>query len=537
MNNTLSKNTSIFLLATLTLMFSFPAAFADNDDLEFEVEIEDGVAQIEVEFEDEEYEFKLATTDIDEILEVTSIRTGISVELLEEAMELEVKTNDEAEDEVRDDDESEIEIEAEIEDGIAKIKIEIKDEESRFKIVWIDKQTTIKEIALRTDLSIEQISNSISFEFEDNDKREDHEDDLDEIKQDSPEKFAENQSKTEEKILKKLAKTEAKLAKVQERLSEKLTKLDEKLTEKEKISEERANKILERIQKETLKTDQRIQKLLDKYQSGKYFGNIENKDTTIRSFTISFEGTAVEISDSSNTHALSGELFLENQVTGNNVNKFRVTGGELLVGDVEVYDVVFGKARTSSSGSGDYKDSMVIIAQTSDGVDVKTLKLNIDLSEELNSKTDSADIKILFPQSKISSQWFLSGIGSMGLTESMGNAGTETIVTEPIVTEPENIPHTTTISISVSQKSYVAGDEIIISGIVEKIFENTPVIIQTITNSDLVEIAQIDVASNGEFTHSIQAIGSQWQTSETYTVKAFYGENNVVQTSFEFSAE
>ena len=125
----------------------------------------------------------------------------------------------------------------------------------------------------------------------------------------------------------------------------------------------------------------------------------------------------------------------------------------------------------------------------------------------------------------------------MGLTESMGNAGTETIVTEPIVTEPENIPHTTTISISVSQKSYVAGDEIIISGIVEKIFENTPVIIQTITNSDLVEIAQIDVASNGEFTHSIQAIGSQWQTSETYTVKAFYGENNVVQTSFEFSAE
>lgn len=250
---------------------------------------------------------------------------------------------------------------------------------------------------------------------------------------------------------------------------------------------------------------------------------------------MSFDGTAVEISDSSNVHTLSGELFLENQVTGNHVEKFRVIGGELLIGNVEVYDIVFGKARTSSSG-GD-KDSMIIIAQTSDGVDVKTLKLNIDLSEELNSETDSADIVILSPQSKISSQWFLNGIGSLGLTESTGNTGDETIVTTSNVTEPENIPHTTTLSISVSQESYVTGDEIIISVIVGELFENTPVIIQTITNSDLVEIAQIDVASNGEFTHSIQTTGSQWQTSETYTVKAFYGENNVVQTSFEFSAE
>ena len=428
-----------------------------------------------------------------------------------------------------------IEIEVDVEDGIAKIKIEIEDEESRFKIMWVDKLTTVKEIALRTDLSIEQISSSISFEFKEYDKRVEHDDDKDKDKHDNPEKFAEKQAKAEEKRIIKLAKVEAKIAKVQERLAEKLTKLEEKLTEKAKLSEERANKILERIQKETLKTDQRVQKLLDKYQSGEYFGNIENKDTTTRSFTMSFDGTAVEISDSSNVHTLSGELFLENQVTGNHVEKFRVIGGELLIGNVEVYDIVFGKARTSSSG-GD-KDSMIIIAQTSDGVDVKTLKLNIDLSEELNSETDSADIVILSPQSKISSQWFLNGIGSLGLTESTENPGDETIVTTSNVTEPENIPHTTTLSISVSQESYVTGDEIIISGIVGELFENTPVIIQTITNSDLVEIAQIDVASNGEFTHSIQTTGSQWQTSETYTVKAFYGENNVVQTSFEFSAE
>ena len=365
----------------------------------------------------------MAYAQTDDIKKDDSVKIEVNDDIIEKDNEREGSDDDvnEAEDG--------IEIEVEIVDGIAKIKIEIKDEESRFKIMWVDKRTTIKEIALRTDLSIEQISNSISFEFEEEDKRVERKDVRDGIEQINPkklaeklaEKQAEKQAKAEEKRIIKLAKVEAKLAKVQERLAEKLTKIEEKLTEKAKLSEERANKILERIQKETLKTDQRVQKLLDKYQSGEYFGNIKNKDTATRSFTMSFEGTAVEISDSSNVHTLSGELFLENQVTGNHVKKFRVTGGELLVGDVEVYDVVFGKARISSSGSGGDKDSMIIIAQTSDGVDVKTLKLNIDLSEELNSETDSADIKILFPRSKISSQWFLSGIGNLGLTESTGN--------------------------------------------------------------------------------------------------------------------
>ena len=105
-NKTLNKNTSIFLLATLTLMFSFPTTFADSAELEVEIKIKDGIAKIEVDFEDEEYEFKLASSDIDEILEVTSLRTGISVELLEGAMKLEVKdeSDDRHEDDERDED-------------------------------------------------------------------------------------------------------------------------------------------------------------------------------------------------------------------------------------------------------------------------------------------------------------------------------------------------------------------------------------------------------------------------------------------------
>jgi len=66
-------------------------ALADSDELEVEIKIENGLSKIKVEFDDDEYEFKLATSDIDEILEVISIRTGISVDLLEETMDLEVK--------------------------------------------------------------------------------------------------------------------------------------------------------------------------------------------------------------------------------------------------------------------------------------------------------------------------------------------------------------------------------------------------------------------------------------------------------------
>ncbi len=44
--------------------------FADSDELEVEIEIKNGLSKIKVEFDDDEYEFQLATSDIDEILEV-----------------------------------------------------------------------------------------------------------------------------------------------------------------------------------------------------------------------------------------------------------------------------------------------------------------------------------------------------------------------------------------------------------------------------------------------------------------------------------
>jgi hypothetical protein len=413
-------------------------------------------------------------------------------------------------------DETEDEIEVEIEDGFAKIKVEISNEESEFEIEWVDKQTTIDEIVAFTGLAEDQVSDVITFEIESED-----DDDKNESKQ----------SKAQEKRDEKQARN-----------VEKFAEREAKLSEKAQFSQERANKIIEELEQKIQKMEERLQKLLDKYESGEYFGNIKNKDIVVNSFTLAFDGVASQIGDASNIQTLDGQLFLENQVTGDHTKKFRVTGGEISIGEDEIYDIVFGKARLSSSGHGGEKDSMIVIAQASNTGDIRTLKLSINLSEEFDSDVTLSDIEILSPQSKIASQWFLSATGELGLTESEETNDTQTDTSEtndaeddPEIEIPsEDIP-ITTLTISTPSDVYFSGDEIIISGTVADVFEGTPVILQTVTGSDRVDIAQIDVNSDGTFTHTILADGSLW-VSDTYIVKAFYGANNSVETTFEFTA-
>ena len=433
-----------------------------------------------------------------------------------------------SENETENETEDEIEIEVEIEDGFAKIKVEINNEESEFEIEWVDKQTTIDEIIAFTGLAEDQVSDVITFEIESED-----DDDKNESKQ----------SKAQEKRDEKQSKAQEKRDEKQSRNAEKFAEREAKLSEKVQFSQERANKIIEELEQKIQKMEERLQKLLDKYESGEYFGNIKNKDTVVNSFTLAFDGVASQIGDASNIQTLGGQLFLENQVTGDHTKKFRVTGGEISVGEDEIYDIVFGKARLSSSGHGGEKDSMIVIAQVSNTGDIRTLKLTINLSEEFDSDVTSSDIEILSPQSKIASEWFLSATGELGLTESEETNDTQTDTSETNDTEDDteikipsdDIPINTTVTVSTPSDVYFSGDEIIVSGTVADVFEGTPVILQTVTGSDRVDIAQIDVNSDGTFTHTILADGPLW-VSDTYTVKAFYGANNSVETTFEFTA-
>ena len=90
------------------------------------------------------------------------------------------------------------------------------------------------------------------------------------------------------------------------------------------------------------------------------------------------------------------------------------------------------------------------------------------------------------------------------------------------------------ISISTSSNSYEAGETIVIAGEVATVILDTPVTISIFQELKLIQIAQLQVAQDGTFTHTIIAEGPQWKNEGEYVIRAQYGEGNVAEVSFQF---
>jgi len=190
--NLMNKNyLSLLVIMGILITGTIPnqqLAFADSDELEVEIEIENGLSKIKVEFDDDEYEFQLATSDIDEILKVTSLRTGISIDLLEEVMEIEVKDehderhdDDEHEDD-RDEDHDEREEhdsdDFETETFERKLRASTLGDSSEVKIELefvtetIDSELLIDEILANFVVTQEEAENALKIQPEDDDELE-----------------------------------------------------------------------------------------------------------------------------------------------------------------------------------------------------------------------------------------------------------------------------------------------------------------------------------------------------------------------------
>ena len=89
-------------------------------------------------------------------------------------------------------------------------------------------------------------------------------------------------------------------------------------------------------------------------------------------------------------------------------------------------------------------------------------------------------------------------------------------------------------SVSTANEIYHNGDYIVIFGNVKTIFENMPITIQIYHESNLITIAQPNVAKDGSFVASFYATGKKWSDDGTYTVRAQYTANQVGETTFEF---
>ena len=95
-----------------------------------------------------------------------------------------------------------------------------------------------------------------------------------------------------------------------------------------------------------------------------------------------------------------------------------------------------------------------------------------------------------------------------------------------------NFASASLISVETNDITYDEGDAILISGHIETIIGQTPVTMQLFKDGSMIEIAQITVSQDGNYSHSLLAEGSMWQNKGNYLVKVTYGEGNSAETSF-----
>jgi len=93
------------------------------------------------------------------------------------------------------------------------------------------------------------------------------------------------------------------------------------------------------------------------------------------------------------------------------------------------------------------------------------------------------------------------------------------------------------LSVSTSDGIYYDGDYVVVFGNVKTVFENMPITIQIYHESNLIMIAQPNVAKDGTFVASFYATGTKWGEDGTYTVRAQYTPTQIGETTFEFFSQ
>ncbi|MCE2614798.1 MAG: PEFG-CTERM sorting domain-containing protein [Nitrosopumilus sp. (ex Thoosa mismalolli)] len=91
------------------------------------------------------------------------------------------------------------------------------------------------------------------------------------------------------------------------------------------------------------------------------------------------------------------------------------------------------------------------------------------------------------------------------------------------------------ISVQTDDNNYDEGDTIVISGQVNTVIGTTPVTLQLFTEGNLVDIAQITVAQDGSYSHTVIAEGPLWNKSGDYVVRVSYGEGNIAESEFGYT--
>ena len=91
------------------------------------------------------------------------------------------------------------------------------------------------------------------------------------------------------------------------------------------------------------------------------------------------------------------------------------------------------------------------------------------------------------------------------------------------------------ITVQTDDNHYDEGDTVVISGTIKTIVGTTPVTLQLFAEGNLVDIAQLDVAQDGTYSHTVLAEGPQWKKQGDYLVRVSYGEGNIAEAEFSYT--
>ena len=97
------------------------------------------------------------------------------------------------------------------------------------------------------------------------------------------------------------------------------------------------------------------------------------------------------------------------------------------------------------------------------------------------------------------------------------------IITMPIAFGQEEVLRAQQISLTSDNTAYQEGDVITITGKIEKVLPGMPVTLQLFFEKNLIQVSQVKVSQDGEFTDTFTAAGPQWNNEGTVTINADYG--------------
>jgi predicted secreted protein with PEFG-CTERM motif len=91
------------------------------------------------------------------------------------------------------------------------------------------------------------------------------------------------------------------------------------------------------------------------------------------------------------------------------------------------------------------------------------------------------------------------------------------------------------ISVQSDDNNYDEGDTIVISGQVITVIFGTPATLQLFSEGNLVDIAQITIAEDGSYSHTVIAEGPLWKKAGDYVIRVSYGEGNIAESNFSYT--